>query len=148
MCLKGRVPPRSCLEGMNPTDSIFLNHIFIGEEIHPLVTLWKRNILTVITPTEEFILCVRVTQFAVWLWVWMEKQPWQITPLTELMQLLCNYKSVCKALMWEQNTSENKWDLLWSCSSCSVTSSLVAANGQGCPAHLGYFSVQASHWTS
>lgn len=51
MCLKGRVPPRSCVEGMNPTDSILLNHIFTGEEIHPLVTLWKRNILTVITPT-------------------------------------------------------------------------------------------------
>lgn len=51
MCSKGRVPPRSCLEGMNPTDSILLNHIFLGEEIHPLVTLRKRNILTVITPT-------------------------------------------------------------------------------------------------
>lgn len=79
---------------------------------------------------------LRVMQFAVWPWVWTEKQPWQITPFIHLMQLLCSYNSGYKVPMWEQNPSENKWDLLWSCASHRVTSSLVAENGQGCSALL------------
>lgn len=121
MCLKGRVPARSCPEGMNPSDSILLNHIFIGEEIHPLVTLWKRNIWTVITPTGRlYTVCKGNAVCSVTVGL-NGKAAWQITPFIDWMQLLCSYDSRHQTPRWEQNPSAKHWDLLWSCTSCSIT---------------------------
>lgn len=124
-----------------------LNHIFIREEIHPLVTLWKRSILTVITPTGRVYPVCKGNAVCSVTVALNGKAALTNDPFYNLMQLLCSYNSGFTTPMWEQNPSENKWDWLWSCGSHPVTSSLVAENGQGCAAHLCYFFAQASCWS-